>query len=213
MASSSKKPQRPTLKGEPASVATPGAAEAAPVIFESPAPQDVEASAPETVLYAPEAVEVSAAPELEILEQHETAKAVEAPVAAAEVLADNVRDVVEQGIVEGRAKFAEVKSAAAEAAAAVEASLGAARQGVLAFNVKAIEAIKADSAANFDMLTSIAGAKSISELITLQTEFARQRFELAASRAKELAALARKVADETAAPIKAHVAKAFKIAV
>ena len=49
--------------------------------------------------------------------------------------------------------------------------------------------------------------------MTLQSEFARKRFEGAATNAKAFAELARKVADETVAPLKAHVAKAFKVAV
>ena len=41
--------------------------------------------------------------------------------------------------------------------------------------------------------------KSMSEYVTLQTEFARKQFEAASTQSKELAALARKVADETVA--------------
>ena len=83
----------------------------------------------------------------------------------------------------------------------------------MAFNVKAIEAMKAGADANFDFVASLASAKSMSEWVTLQSDFAAKRYEAAASQAKALAELARKVADETAAPLKAHVAKTFKIAV
>jgi phasin len=141
--------------------------------------------------------------------QAETAKAMQAPMAAGE----NVRALVEKGIVETRARYTQAKSAAEETSAAVEASYGAARDGVIAFNVKTIEAIKADADANFELFKSLAGAKSVSELVALQTEFTRKRFEDATSRSKELAALARKVADQAVAPIKAHVAKTFKVAV
>ncbi len=162
--------------------------------------------APEA-LQAPEVLEAS---ELEAV-QAEAAPQVETPEPAQET----ARAIVESG----PAIFADAKSAgpaktaAEEATAAVGASFGAARDGVIAFNVKAIEAIKDEADANLDMLASLAGAKSISQVIALQTEFARQRFEHAATRAKELAELMRKVADETSAPIKAHVAKTFKIAV
>ena len=143
----------------------------------------------------------------------ETAKALEAPMAAAKDIGENVRALVEKGIVETRVRYAQAKTAAEETSAAVEASYGAARDGVVAFNVKTIEAIKADADANFELIKSLAAAKSVSELVTLQTEFARKRFEDATSRSKELAELARKVADEAVAPIKAHVAKTFKVAV
>ena len=143
----------------------------------------------------------------------ETAKAIEAPMAAAKVAGENVRTLVEKGIVETRARYTQAKSVAEETSAAVEASFGATRDGVIAFNVKTIEAIKADADANFELFKSLAAAKSVSEVVTLQTEFARKRFEEASSRSKELAELARKVADQAVAPIKAHVAKTFKVAV
>lgn len=180
---------------------TAEAVEAPLTAVEAPAPEFAETSFEAAQSHAPEAVEP------------EAAKAVEAPLAAAADMTENVRAIVEKGVVEGRPQFAQAKTAAAEATAAVEASFGAARNGVLAFNAKAIEAIKAESDANFDMFRSLAAAKSMSDLVTLQAEFARKRFEDASSRAKELTELARKVADDTVAPIKAHVAKTFKIAV
>lgn len=143
----------------------------------------------------------------------EASKAIEAPMAAAKDLGVNVRSFVEKSLVDGRARYAHAKSVAEETSAAVEASYGATRDGVVAFNVKTIEAIKADADANFELIKSLAAAKSVAELVTLQTEFARKRFEEASLRGKELAELARKVADEAVAPIKAHVAKAFKVAV
>jgi len=143
----------------------------------------------------------------------ETAPTIEAPVAAAKDFGGNVRALVEKSIVESRGRYAQAKTVAEEASAAVEASYGAARDGVVAFNVKAIEAIKADAEANFELVKSLAAAKSVSELVTLQTEFARKRFENASARGKELTELARSVADQAVAPIKAHVAKTLKVAV
>ena len=162
------------------------------------------------------------APAVEAVEAVETAapgikaeatKAMEAPTAAAKDLRENVRSIFEKGIAESRVKYAQAKTAAEEASAAVEASYGAARHGVIEFNIKTIEAFKASADANFDLVKALASAKSMSDVVTLQSEFARKRFEEAAAQAKALAELARKVADETVAPIKAHVAKTFKVAV
>jgi phasin len=172
------------------------------------------AQAPAAALEQPQVllpeVEAQAAPEAL---KAETVQAVEAPVAAAKEIGESVRALVEKGLVETRSRYAQVKTVAEETSAAVEASYGAARNGVVAFNVKTLEALKADAEANFDLFKSLAAAKSVSELVTLQTEFARKRFEDATSRSKELAELARKVADEAVAPFKAHVAKTFKVAV
>ena len=123
---------------------------------------------------------------------------------------DRARALIEKGLAESRAKFVQAKTAAEEASAAVEASYGAARDGVVAFNVKAIEALKAGADANFDLLVSLASVKSISELVTLQGEFARKQFEETSAQAKALAELAGKVANDTVAPFKAHVARTFR---
>ena len=165
---------------------------------------------------APEAVETPAASAFEApaagIAKAE-AEVVEASATAVQGLQDNVRAIVEKGLVEGRANFAHAKTSAEEAAAAVEASFGAARDGVIALNVKALETFKAEADANIDMLASLVGAKTVSDLVALQSEFTRKRFEGAATNAKAFAELVRKVADDTVAPIKAHVAKTFKVAV
>jgi phasin len=230
MASSSKKFHRPAVKVERAPAAKAPQAPA-PAVVEAPAPRADEvlaleaavASAPKAVepqgLFAPLDPEAVEPPAREAPATVETAKAVETPVAAKDLQGaanqaqKDMRAFLEKNIVDSRAKYAQAKSAAEEATAAIEASYGAARDGVVAFNVRAIEAIKAETDANFDLLASLAGAKSVSDAVTLQAEFARKWFEDASARAKELAELARKVADDAAAPIRAHVAKTFKVAV
>ena len=52
--------------------------------------------------------------------------------------------------------------------------------------------------------------KSISEVVELSTTHARKQFETVSGQTKELAALAQKVATETAEPIKESVTKTFK---
>jgi hypothetical protein len=171
MASSPKKaPPAIAMEQPPVFVASPSfdaperAALQAPAPVEAPAP--IEAHAPIAMVTT------------------EAVKAAEAPVAAAKDLRENVRSLFEKGIVESRAKYAQAKSATEEATAAVEASYGAARNGVIKFNVMAIEALKAGADANFDLFKSLTAAKSMSELVTLSTEFTRKRFEDASAQSK-----------------------------
>jgi len=121
--------------------------------------------------------------------------------------------MVEKGIVETRARYVKAKSVAEEATAAFEASYGAARDGAVEFNVKAIEVMKAGAEANFDLLKSLFASQSMSEWVKLSTEFARKRFDDAGAESKDLAALARKIAEKTVEPIKAQVVKSLKVAV
>jgi phasin len=202
-------------------------AQLAPPVVESPAlaseivdtpepiapPPAAEIAAPQVdaqIAQAPEPV--APPPPIEAVAAVAPVETVAAPVDFKDY-GDKARALIEKGLAESRAKFAQAKTAAEEASAAVEASYGAARDGVVAFNVKAIEALKASADANFDLLTSLASAKSISELVTLHGEFARKQFEETSAHAKALAELAGKVANDTVAPFKAHVARTFKTAV
>jgi hypothetical protein len=53
-------------------------------------------------------------------------------------------------------------------------------------------------------------AKSFSDFVELSTAHARKQFEVLTTQSKELAALAQKVATDTAEPVKESVNKAFK---
>lgn len=204
-------------KGRPASVTlvrtpapAPVIAKPAPVIE---APAHVEPPAPAATEVSSLALQAAEAPAP--VAEAAPAPVAQAPVAPAPVaaLADNVRSLVEKSLAQTKLRFGDVKTATQEASAAVEASYGAVHSGVAAFNAKALEALTSGAQAQFDHFASLASAKSFSEVLTLQGEFARKRFEEATAQAKQMTELARKVADESVAPIKAHVAKTFKVAV
>ena len=144
--------------------------------------------------------------------QNAVHQAGEQTFAAAKGVGDNVRAALEKTLNETRARYAKTKSAMDEAAAVIETSMGAAREGVKQFNAKAIDAVKADAFAHFDLLTAAVSAKSLSELVTLNTEFVRKRYEDATARAKSFSEFARHVADETATPIREQLGKTFKFA-
>ena len=56
-------------------------------------------------------------------------------------------------------------------------------------------------------------AKSLPDLVTLQTEFARKQVETITSQTKDFGALTQKAMADAVEPIKEQVAKSFKIAV
>ena len=130
--------------------------------------------------------------------------------AAAKGFGDNLRAVMEKSLHETRARYAKTKSALDEATAALEASVSKAQEGVKQFNAKALETLKADAEANFDFTAAAVSAKTFSELMTLNTEFVRKRFEDATARAKAFSEFARHVAEESAAPIREQAGKALK---
>src|ERR1700727_2647056 len=103
----------------------------------------------------------------------------EAQVAAAPAaeIQQSLRSALEKGVVESRAAFIKAKIAADETASAFEVSFAAAKDGALAINTKAFEALRVNADANFDFLKAVFAVKSLPDLITLQTEFARQQGE------------------------------------
>jgi phasin len=139
----------------------------------------------------------------------------EAKLAAAPAaeIQQSVRSALEKGVVESRAAFAKAKTAADETGSAFEVSFAAAKDGALAINTKAFEALRVNADANFDFLKAVFAAKSLPDLITLQTEFARKQVETITGQSKDFGALAQKAMADAVEPIKEQVARSFKLAV
>ncbi len=123
------------------------------------------------------------------------------------------RSALEKSVAESRAAFAKAKTAADEAASAIEVSFAAAKDGALAINAKGFEALRANADANFDFLKAVFAAKSLSDVVALQAEFARKQVETFTSQSKDLGALTQKAMADAVEPFKEQVAKSFKIAV
>jgi phasin len=140
-------------------------------------------------------------------------EAVAAVIEPAAEMQDSVRTALEKGVSESRAAFARAKASADEATNAFELSFAAAKDGVIAFNAKALEAWRANGEANLDFIKASLAVKSLADLVKLQNEFARKRVEAVSDQFKDLGALAQKTALEAFEPVKDQVAKSFKLAV
>src|SRR5579872_2760330 len=129
---------------------------------------------------------------------------------ASAALQETLRQAVEKGLAESRAAYARVKEAADEATAALETSVANAANGVIAFNTKALDALRANFDAGIDFAKAAMNSRSVGELVSLNSDHASKQVEALAAQAKELGDLAQKIAVETAAPIKIQVAKTFR---
>ncbi|HEY1945296.1 MAG TPA: TIGR01841 family phasin [Roseiarcus sp.] len=158
-----------------------------------------------------DAIEAAIAPVATVTE--ETFKAAETAAQPLREVQGNLRNVVEKGLVETRNAYAKAKSNADEAASAFESSYAAAKAGVVAINAKALDALRANVEANLDFMKSAIAAKNVADYVTLQSEFARRQLEAMTDQTKALSELTRKLAVETAEPIKQQVAKSFRISV
>jgi phasin len=160
-------------------------------------------------------LKVSAAAPVETVAAVKAAQPSEVKLTAARAaeVQQSLRSALEKGVVESRAAFAKAKSAADETASAFEVSFTAAKDGAVAINTKAFEAMRVHADASFDFLKSIFAVKSLPDLITLQTEFARKQVETITDQSKDFGALAQKAMADAVEPIKQQVARSFKLAV
>jgi hypothetical protein len=76
--------------------------------------------------------------------------------------------------------------------------------------MKALDALRANVNASFDFTAAMFGVKTLAEAAEISTAHYRAQFEALSAQAKDLSALAQKIATETSEPIKSGVSKNFK---
>jgi phasin len=101
-------------------------------------------------------------------------------------------------------------SQAKEATDVLEDTYAAATKGASDYGLKVIEAARANTNAAFDFTSQLMTVKSFSEMVELSTAHTRKQFEALTAQSKELAAIAQKVAVESAEPVKESFGKVFK---
>ena len=120
------------------------------------------------------------------------------------------RDMAEKSISQAKDNYEKMKAVAEEATDVLEDTYATASKGFTDYGMKMIDIARANTNAVFDFATDLFTVKSAAEAIELSTAHARRQFEAMTSQSKELAALAQKIATDTAEPMKEGVTKAFK---
>ena len=77
-------------------------------------------------------------------------------------------------------------------------------------NRKLIDLAQRNLNSAFDLAKSLAGAKTLGEIVELQSAFLRHQFDVFANQVGEIRALTTKIAADTAEPIKNQVARTFE---
>jgi phasin len=119
------------------------------------------------------------------------------------------REFAERAIAQAKNTYEKMKVATEEATDALQATYSTATKGASDCGFKVIELARANINAAFDFAGEIMAAKTPSEVAELTSAYARQQFAALTEQSKELAALAQKVATETAEPLKSGMNKAF----
>ena len=119
------------------------------------------------------------------------------------------REFAERSISQAKDTYEKMKSVAEEATDVLEDTYANASKGAADYGLKVIEATRINTNAAFDFYTELMTVKSFSEVIELSTAHTRKQFETLTGQTKDLAALAQKVAVDTAEPFKDSVSKTF----
>lgn len=127
-------------------------------------------------------------------------------------LPEQVRAFAEKGVSQARENYSKLKDAAETHNGTIEAVFTSATKGATEYSAKLLDIVKANTAASFDLAQGLVGAKTVSDALEVWTAHARQQVETVTAQTKELVELTRKVAAETAEPIKTNASKMFTTA-
>lgn len=115
-------------------------------------------------------------------------------------LTQSWREFAEKGASHSQNTYGKMKSAAEEASRTMESTIHSAQAGTMEMGLKAIDAFRENTQASLAHMESLMGAKSMSEVLELQTTFVRKQAELSVEQARGMHEAARKVADELSKP-------------
>lgn len=120
------------------------------------------------------------------------------------------REFAEQSVAQARDAYDRLRTATEEASGLVEQTFESARDGALAISVKAIDAAQTNSDASFAFARDMFSARTVSEVVELQSAFARKQFEAMSTQMKDLQALGEKYVAATTRPMADKVEKTMK---
>ena len=135
---------------------------------------------------------------------------IEFPSFDASKATDQFRAFAEKGVEQSKEAYARIKTGAEETQKALESTYETVKTVSNDLSMKTISALRANAAAGFDHLEALVGAKSLSEVVELQTAYLRKRVEMTVEQAKEMQAVTTKAAEDVSKPVKGLFEKAMK---
>lgn len=139
-----------------------------------------------------------------------TAKTVEFPTFNAETVTDQIRTFAEKGVEQSKEVYSKLKTGSETAQKALETSLEQVKAVSNEFSLKSIAAARTNAETGFAHLEALVAAKSLSEVIELQSAFARKAVETAIEQAKDFQAASTKAAEDVSKPFKDVFEKGVK---
>ena len=139
----------------------------------------------------------------------DTIENVEFPSFDASKATDQIRAFAEKGVEQSKEAYAKLKTGAEETQKVLESTYETAKTVSSDLSLKTIAVLRANADAGFSHLEALVGARSLSEVVELQTAFVRKQVETSVKQAKDFQAVATKAAEDVSKPVKTAVEKAF----
>jgi phasin len=139
----------------------------------------------------------------------DTIENVEFPSFDASKATDQIRAFAEKGVEQSKEAYAKLKTGAEETQKVLESTYETAKTVSSDLSLKTIAALRANADAGFSHLEAPVGARSLSEVVELQTAFVRKQVEASVKQAKDFQAVATKAAEDVSKPVKTAVEKVF----
>jgi phasin len=118
--------------------------------------------------------------------------------------------IAEQSMVRAKDNCEKMKAASGAITDVLREAYSTNARGVADYTTKVIEISGANTTSAFDFLTHLMGTKSLSEILEVSATYSRKNLEATSAQNRELWELARKVATETAEPIKKSFASVLQ---
>ena len=119
------------------------------------------------------------------------------------------RDMAEKSMSQAKDTYEKMKAVAEEATDVLEDTYATTTGGISDYGLKLIEIARVNTNAAFDFVGELIGVKSCAEALEVSTVHAQKQFGAFTAQTKELSALAQKVANDVAEPMKEGVSKVF----
>ena len=120
------------------------------------------------------------------------------------------REIAESSVAQAKDTYEKVTAATEEATDLMQDTYITCFKGAFDYNLKVIEAGRANANAAFDFASALVGVKSPSELAELTMAHLRKQLEAISEQTRDLTAASQKLAAEVVEPIKSGVTTAFK---
>ena len=118
---------------------------------------------------------------------------------------EGVRDLAEKTVAQSREVYDRSADAFDASVLTFEKSFDAAGQGAVAFNRKIIDIAQRNLNSAFDLAKSLAGAKTLADIVELQAAYWRKQFSALTAQAEEVPGRSTKVVADAGEPLKGHL--------